>query len=142
MTAREYNAIAGRFITLESTEDHVIVGLIGSLYRADLTGDQLRHIKGFCSGRPFYKHHWIFDHEPPINKSMYNDFLYIDKRNPLPDYFNKYQKADFWSACEKIDRIESVEDFYSVLWDLGYYTEAVATAALEYMGCMCEAQYR
>ena len=139
MTTKEYNAVAGRFLTIDRGESFVIVGLFGSLYKEDLTADQLRHIKGFCAGRPFYKHFWLRDYTAPINASMYNDFLYIDMRNPIPDYCNKYQKEDFWSACAKIDAIESSDDFHEVLWDLGYYSEEVANAAQDYMGCI---QYR
>ena len=47
MTNREYNAVAGRFMTIERAEDYVVVGLLGSLWKDDLTGNQLRHIKTF-----------------------------------------------------------------------------------------------
>lgn len=141
MTNKEYAQVAGRFMTIERGDGFVIVGLLGSLYKTDLIRDQLRHIIGFCSGRPFYKHLWLKDYAAPINASMYNDYLYIDTRNPLPDCFNKYQKADFWSACEKIDAIETREDFHAVSWDLGFYSDEVEQAAREYMNCHHAWQY-
>lgn len=142
MTPREYNSVAGRFMTVERGEGFVIVGLLGSLWKADLTHDQLRHIKTFCAGRPFYKHYWLTDYAAPTNASMYNCYMLIDTRNPLPDTFNKYQKADFWNACAKIDAIESREDYYEALWELEYYSEEVVNAARDYMGCMCVSQYK
>lgn len=141
MTSKEYAQVAGRFMTIERGEGFIIVGLLGSLHKADLTRDQIRHIKSFC-GRSFYKHHWLKDYTAPINASMYNDYMYIDTRNPLPDCFNQYQKADFWKACEKIDGIETPEDFQEVMWDLGFYSEEVVKSAMDYMGCHSAAQYR
>lgn len=134
MTTREYNAVAGRFMTVERGKDYVIVGLIGSLYKADLTRDQLHHIVNFCAKRPFYKYEWLTDYTAPINHSMYNNYLYVSTRNPMPDTFNRFQKEDFWRACEKIYRVQTCNEFRSLLrYDLSWYGEEVVSAAREYM---------
>ena len=141
MTTREYNAVAGRFLKVDETDDHVIVGLIGSLWSADLTADQLAHIKGFYQ-KSFHRHTFLRDYNVSRNASMYNEFIQIEKRSPAPNWMNKYQKEDFESACLKISGIRSPRDFYRVMDEIDFYGTDVVNCAREYMRCYNSEQYR
>lgn len=140
MTNKEYNQIAGRFVKVEETPEYIIIGLLGSLWKDDLTKNQLHHIKSFY-GLRFYKHTFITDYKAPINASMYNNYMKIEKASPAPSWMSKYQKEDFEKACRKIAGIQSPKDFYQVMNDIDIYGVDVVNAAREYMNCRNSAQY-
>lgn len=140
MTNREYNAVAGRFMKVEETAEHVIIGLLGSLWADDLTANQLNHIKGFYQ-LSIHRHTFLTDYQAPRKGSMFNDYIRIEKSSPAPSWMNKYQKEDFESACLKISCIQSPEDFYRVMNDIDIYGVDVVNTAREYMHCYNSAQY-
>lgn len=141
LSKREYNAIAGRFIKVEETAEHIIVGLLGSLHAGNLTINQLNHIKGFYQ-LSIHKHSFLKDYKAPRNASMFNDYMRIEKASPAPSWMNKYQKEDFESACLKISTIQTPKDFYRVMNDINFYEIDVVNAAREYMNCKNSAQYQ
>lgn len=135
MTTKEYNAVAGRFMKVEETTEHVIVGLLGSLWADDLTHDQLNHIKGFCQ-LSNHRHTFLTDYQAPINANMFNDYIRIEKESPAPEWMNKWQKKDFEAACLKISSAQSPEEFERVVSYIdSYYGSDVLSAAREYMHC-------
>lgn len=140
MTNKEYNAVAGRFMKVEDTEQYVIVGLLGSLHADDLTPNQLTHIKGFYQ-LTIHRHTFLTDYQAPRNASMFNDYIRIEKSSPAPYWMSKYQKEDFESACLQISAIQTPEDFYRVMNDIDLYGVDVINAARAYMCCYNSAQY-
>ena len=71
--------IAGRFRLVAKTDDHVIVGLIGSARYEDLNDTQLRHIAHFYGMTP-HPHEYLTSYPVERNESMYTGFIRFTKK--------------------------------------------------------------
>lgn len=86
MSAKIYQArissIQGRFIKVDETPTHIVVGLFKSLNYRNLTDIELTHICDFYAGyagdNTSHKSHYRPDY-PCKNRSMYSGFIVIEK---------------------------------------------------------------
>lgn len=67
--------ISGRFHLIEKNEHHTVVGLLGSARAEHLTGENIKHIKGFYDSSHLEKHRILDDFPVSINRSMFNNFI-------------------------------------------------------------------
>ena len=67
--------ISGRFHLIEKNEHHTVVGLLGSARAEDLTGENIKHIKGFYFSSHLENHRILDDFPVSINRSMFNNFI-------------------------------------------------------------------
>ena len=79
---RELSAVYGRHHDVESNEEFVVVGLIGSLYYHDLTEFQRNHIRAFYNIGPV-REEYLPDYPVRLNRSLYTGFIkyHLNERN-------------------------------------------------------------
>ena len=77
---RELAQISGQFHKVYEDAKKIVVGALGTMSMRKLTEAQYRYVVGFYQQNPDSTKATVISSFPvPINQSMYNDFLIIEK---------------------------------------------------------------